>query len=147
MGSDELPEMAHLCGTSALTTTPLPLLKAAHTIPGQAGQIFNLANARMSALWHLDIGTGVDRVLEEVGAHHDGATVVSQDSRSSTSPRTRSSPARRMWTTRPRPRPCTALPSMNPVWKNQSPRPSGSPTPSLTSELLTRLAPMRSLIH
>jgi ribonuclease Z len=56
-----------------------PVLKMAHTIPGQAGQVFAMANPKMSALWHLDLGPGVNRVLEEVTAHHDGATVVSQD--------------------------------------------------------------------
>ena len=33
----------------------------------------------MASLWHIDLGPGVERVLEEVGEHHHGATVVSQD--------------------------------------------------------------------
>jgi hypothetical protein len=56
-----------------------PLLKMAHTIPDQAGQIFSMTNPKMAALWHIDLGPGVERVLDEVGEHHDGATVVSQD--------------------------------------------------------------------
>jgi ribonuclease Z len=56
-----------------------PLLKQAHTIPDQVGQVFKLANPKMAALWHLDLGPGVDQVLNEVANHHAGATVVSQD--------------------------------------------------------------------
>ena len=56
-----------------------PLLKMAHTIPSQAGQIFEMAQPKMAALWHIDLGPGVDRALHETGEHYDGAVVVSQD--------------------------------------------------------------------
>jgi ribonuclease Z len=59
--------------------TMIPLLKMAHTIPDQVGQIFALTKPKMAALWHIDLGPGVDRVLDEVGARYDGPTVVSQD--------------------------------------------------------------------
>ncbi len=33
----------------------------------------------VSALWHLDVTPGVDRVFDEVGAHYDGPVTVTQD--------------------------------------------------------------------
>lgn len=65
--------------------TGLPLETAqqitslAHTIPAQAGKIFDLAKPRMGALWHFDVTPGVDVALDELGAHYDGAVTVSQD--------------------------------------------------------------------
>lgn len=55
------------------------VLKAAHTIPDQLGQVLDLAKPRMGAVWHLDVSPGVDGVLEEIGAHYGGAVVACQD--------------------------------------------------------------------
>ena len=55
------------------------LIKQAHTIPDQAGQVFAMAKPRMAALWHLDLRPGVDQVLEEISAHYSGAVVASRD--------------------------------------------------------------------
>jgi ribonuclease Z len=59
--------------------TALQVLKAAHTIPDQMGQVLDLTKPRMAALWHLDLSPGVDGVLEEVGAHYGGAVAACQD--------------------------------------------------------------------
>jgi len=68
---------------AAATGLPLePALKItslAHTIPEQAGKIFELVKPRMGALWHLDVTPGVDTVFEDLGAHYDGAVTVTQD--------------------------------------------------------------------
>lgn len=55
------------------------VLKAAHTIPEQMGQVLNLAKPRMGAVWHLDVSPGVEGVFDEVGAHYGGAVVACQD--------------------------------------------------------------------
>jgi ribonuclease Z len=55
------------------------VVKMAHTVPDQAGQIFAMIEPRMAALWHLDLRPGTDSVLAEVGAHYSGPVVVSQD--------------------------------------------------------------------
>ncbi len=55
------------------------LLKAAHTVPDQAGQLFALAEPRMVALWHLDLRPGVDAVFEDISSHYSGSVVASQD--------------------------------------------------------------------
>jgi ribonuclease Z len=85
----DLPELAHLGGTQALTTTPivgtpaqptaLQITSLAHAIPAQMGKILGLAQPRMGALWHLDVSPGVDVAIEELGAHDDGAVTVTQD--------------------------------------------------------------------
>jgi ribonuclease Z len=59
--------------------TALQITRLAHTIPEQMGKILELTKPRMGALWHLDVTPGVDVVLEELGAHHDGAVTVTQD--------------------------------------------------------------------
>lgn len=55
------------------------VVKSAHTVPDQAGQIFAMAEPRMTALWHLDLRPGTDLVLAEIGAHYAGPVVASQD--------------------------------------------------------------------
>lgn len=55
------------------------ILKSAHTIPDQAGRLFAMTEARMTALWHLDLRPGVESVFEEIGAHYGGAVIASQD--------------------------------------------------------------------
>jgi ribonuclease Z len=57
----------------------LQVLKAAHTIPDQMGQLLAMTRPRMAAVWHLDVSPGVDGVLEEIGAHYGGAVAVCQD--------------------------------------------------------------------
>lgn len=59
--------------------TALHVLKAAHTIPDQMGQVLNLAKPRMGAVWHLDVSPGVDGVFEDIGAHYGGAVAACQD--------------------------------------------------------------------
>lgn len=59
--------------------TALNITKLAHTIPVQAGKIFDMTGPRMGALWHLDVTPGVDRVFDELGENYDGAVTVSQD--------------------------------------------------------------------
>jgi ribonuclease Z len=59
--------------------TVVALLKAAHTIPEQMGQVLTMAQPRMAALWHLDVSPGVDAVFEEVGARYGGAVAACQD--------------------------------------------------------------------
>lgn len=56
-----------------------PLLKAAHTIPDQVGQVFAMTNPRMAAIWHLDLTPGVQQVFTEIAAHYQGPVVASQD--------------------------------------------------------------------
>ncbi|GMQ85226.1 MAG: MBL fold metallo-hydrolase [Acidimicrobiia bacterium] len=55
------------------------LVKMAHTVPDQAGQVFEMAQPRMAALWHLDLRPGVDSVFDEIAEHYSGAVVASQD--------------------------------------------------------------------
>lgn len=55
------------------------LVKSAHTVPDQAGQVFALAQPRMAALWHLDLRPGAELVLGEIAAHYQGPVVASQD--------------------------------------------------------------------
>lgn len=55
------------------------LLKQAHTIPDQVGQIFAKTKPRMAALWHLDLRPGVEQVLKEIEKHYSGPVVASQD--------------------------------------------------------------------
>jgi ribonuclease Z len=59
--------------------TTIRVTKAGHTIPDQMGRILDRTKPRMAALWHLDISPGVECVLEDVGAHYDGAVAVCQD--------------------------------------------------------------------
>lgn len=59
--------------------TAVHVLKAAHTIPDQVGRMLDLTKPRMAALWHLDVGPGVQGVLDEVGAHYGGPVAVCQD--------------------------------------------------------------------
>jgi ribonuclease Z len=55
------------------------MVKMAHTVPDQVGQIFDMTQPRMAALWHLDLRPGVDAVFDEIGNHYDGAGVASRD--------------------------------------------------------------------
>jgi len=55
------------------------LVKMAHTVPDQVGQIFDMAQPRMAALWHLDLRPGVGAVFDEIANHYDGAVVASRD--------------------------------------------------------------------
>lgn len=55
------------------------LVKSAHTVPDQAGQIFAMAEPRMAALWHLDLRPGTEQVFTEIGANYQGPLVASQD--------------------------------------------------------------------
>lgn len=59
--------------------TALTITSLAHTVPEQAGKIFELVKPRMAALWHLDVTPGVDTVFEELGAHYEGPVTVTQD--------------------------------------------------------------------
>jgi ribonuclease Z len=59
--------------------TALQVLKAAHTIPDQMGQVLDLTKPRMAAVWHLDVSPGVDGVFEEIGAHYGGPVAACQD--------------------------------------------------------------------
>jgi ribonuclease Z len=59
--------------------TALTITSLAHTVPEQAGKIFDLVKPRMAALWHLDVTPGVDMVFEELGAHYEGPVTVTQD--------------------------------------------------------------------
>jgi ribonuclease Z len=59
--------------------TALKITSLAHTIPEQMGTILDRTKPRMGALWHLDVTPGVDTVLQELGAHYDGAVTVTQD--------------------------------------------------------------------
>jgi hypothetical protein len=43
------------------------------------GRVLDLTKPRMAALWHLDVGPGVQGVLDDVGAHYGGAVAVCQD--------------------------------------------------------------------
>ncbi len=62
---------------------PLPtveaFLKAAHTIPDQMGRILDMTKPRMGALWHMDVSPGAEAVFAEIGQHHDGPVVATQD--------------------------------------------------------------------
>ena len=55
------------------------LIKLAHTVPDQAGQIFAMAGPRMAALWHLDLRPGVAAVFGEIATRYSGAVVASRD--------------------------------------------------------------------
>lgn len=55
------------------------LIKLAHTVPDQAGQVFAMAEPRMAALWHLDLRPGIDQVFEEISRHYSGPLVASRD--------------------------------------------------------------------
>lgn len=69
--------MAHLLGVEVAYAENL--LKAAHTVPTQAGKVFALAQPKVAALYHLDLRPGVDTVLKEVGSEYDGQVVVCHD--------------------------------------------------------------------
>jgi ribonuclease Z len=63
---------------------PLSLAEAivngVHTSPAMAGKVFELAGARMSAMWHLAIDhETVGSVMTEMRTRHDGPVVISQD--------------------------------------------------------------------
>jgi ribonuclease Z len=55
------------------------MLKMAHTVPDQVGQVLAMAEPRMAALWHLDLRPGVDTVFEEISTHYSGPLVASRD--------------------------------------------------------------------
>jgi ribonuclease Z len=55
------------------------ILKKAHTIPEQAGKVFEKAQPRMGALWHLPLTPGVGQVLADAQRHFKGPIVASQD--------------------------------------------------------------------
>lgn len=63
---------------------PEPLAEAivngVHTSPIMAGTVFKLAQARMSAMWHLVVDhETVGPVFSEMRTQHDGPVVISQD--------------------------------------------------------------------
>lgn len=63
---------------------PLSLAEAivngVHTSPAMAGKVFELAGARMSAMWHLAVDhETVGSVMAEMRTRHDGPVVISQD--------------------------------------------------------------------
>ena len=64
---------------AVIATTLACCTRLAHTIPDQAGRIFDLTKPRMGALWHLDVTPGVESVFDEVGAHYGGPVTVTQD--------------------------------------------------------------------
>jgi ribonuclease Z len=56
------------------------IVNGVHTSPAMAGKVFDLAGARMSAMWHLAVDhETVGPVFSEMRAHHDGPVVISQD--------------------------------------------------------------------
>ena len=55
------------------------VVKGAHTVPDQVGQVFAMTEPRMAALWHLDLRPGTDHIFAEIGAHYQGPVVASQD--------------------------------------------------------------------
>jgi ribonuclease Z len=55
------------------------VVKAAHTIPDQMGQVLAMTKPRMGAVWHMDVSPGVNGVFEEIGAHYGGAVAACQD--------------------------------------------------------------------
>jgi ribonuclease Z len=63
---------------------PLPvaemIVNGAHTSPAAAGMVFELARARMSAMWHLVVDhETIGPVFQEMRTQHDGPVVISQD--------------------------------------------------------------------
>ncbi len=63
---------------------PLPvaemIVNSAHTSPSMAGMVFELAGARMSAMWHLVVDhETVGPVFSEMRTRYDGPVVISQD--------------------------------------------------------------------
>jgi ribonuclease Z len=56
------------------------IISRIHTSPAMAGKVFELAGARMSAMWHLAIDhETVGSVMKEMRTRHDGPVVISQD--------------------------------------------------------------------
>jgi ribonuclease Z len=55
------------------------ILKKAHTIPEQAGKVFEKAHPRMGALWHLPLNPAIGQVLADAQRHFGGPIVASQD--------------------------------------------------------------------
>jgi ribonuclease Z len=56
------------------------IISRIHTSPSMAGKVFELAGARMSAMWHLAIDhETVGSVMNEMRTRHDGPVVISQD--------------------------------------------------------------------
>ena len=56
------------------------IVNGVHTSPAMAGKVFELAGARMSAMWHLAIDhETVGSVMTEMRTRHDGPVVISQD--------------------------------------------------------------------
>jgi ribonuclease Z len=55
------------------------ILKKAHTIPEQAGKVFEKAQPRMGALWHLPLNPAIGQVLADAQRHFGGPIVASQD--------------------------------------------------------------------
>jgi ribonuclease Z len=56
------------------------IVNGVHTSPAMAGRVFEMAGARMSAMWHLVVDhETVGPVLQEMRTVHDGPVVISQD--------------------------------------------------------------------
>ena len=56
------------------------IVNGVHTSPSMAGKVFELAGARMSAMWHLVVDhETIGPVFSEMRAVHDGPVVISQD--------------------------------------------------------------------
>ena len=56
------------------------IVNGVHTSPAMAGRVFELAGARMSAMWHLAVDhETVGPVISEMRTVHDGPVVISQD--------------------------------------------------------------------
>jgi ribonuclease Z len=56
------------------------VVNGVHTSPSMVGRVFELAGARMSAMWHLAVDhETVGPVFSQMRAHHDGPVVISQD--------------------------------------------------------------------
>ena len=56
------------------------IISRIHTSPSMAGKVFELAGARLSAMWHLAIDhETVGSVMKEMRTRHDGPVVISQD--------------------------------------------------------------------
>jgi ribonuclease Z len=56
------------------------IVNGSHTSPTMAGKVFDRADARMSAMWHLVVDhETVGPVFSEMRAQHDGPVVIAQD--------------------------------------------------------------------
>ena len=56
------------------------IVNGAHTSPAIAGNLFERAGARMSAMWHLAVDhETVGPVFSDMRTQHDGPVVISQD--------------------------------------------------------------------